>query len=317
MKVPENREAITLDWLNTIFKPYGIRVHEYKFTGNTGVGRGFMGTLEQMELEISRYSDNSGKSSVPDSPAEETRTSSSTEKLHIILKTLPDDPFRKSYAANDGFSSREVSMYTDVFPRFEKFLDNRQVPPANRCRFPICYYGAEEGIGDTYKYILVLENLTAPNTGLSLWTGGFTKPLPWLSATAVIRQIARFHATGIAYKIENNVDSYANLFPKLNHVASDAFQMMWDKGFQVAKEVIEATVDVKDIPEGIYEQLDKLKEDKELLLRWFLSPSMFSGDKATIAHHDLHSNNLVLSTDHCRAVLFDYQVLLLANMPLT
>lgn len=308
MVIPEKREDLTKAWFNSIFNVKGIKVHDFTFTGETGQGQGFMGTLEQVELKISKY--NSNGITADEST---TQTQIYTETLHIILKTLPKDHSRRSYAANDGFSSREVSMYTDVFPIWDKFMDDRQVPLTSRFKYPICYYGAEEGEGDSYKYILVLEHLTCPQSNFMLWTAGFTEPLPWLEAAAVIRQIARFHATGIAYKIESHVESYYELFPKLRHFVSPAFQAMWDQGFAVAKEVIGSVVDEKDIPEGLFEQLDELHGNvsRDLLLKWFTDPTMVSsfGNTSTICHHDLHSQNLVLSNDHSHAVLFDYQVL--------
>ncbi|ODM98080.1 hypothetical protein Ocin01_08599 [Orchesella cincta] len=300
MKVPEQKEDITLEWLNSIFKPHRIHVYGFSFAGDASKGRGFMGSLEQVELEISQL--NSSADDVPD-----TRTS--TETLSIILKTLPNDPMRKSYAANDGFSSREVSMYTEVFKAWDEFLDTRQVPSANRFRYPLCYYGAEEGERDTYKYILVFENLTAPESHFQLWAPGFIEPLSWKATSAVIQQIAKFHATGIAYKLENHVESYYNRFPKLNHTISPMFQMMWDNAFQITKEVIQTVVDKQDIPHGLMEQLDKLHSDeqRDLLLKWFTSSSMDTTNLSTICHHDLHSNNVVLSKDNCEAILFDYQ----------
>lgn len=300
MDVPEKQEYLTIEWLNRIFNIKGIKVHDFTFTGEAGVGQGFMGTLEQVKLKISRPN------------ADETTANESTETLYIILKTLPKDTFRRSYAANDGFSSREVCMYTEVFQKWDKFMDDRHVPLASRFSYPHCYYGAEEGEGDTFKYILVLEDLTSPKTNFNLWTAGFTEPLPWIKATAVIRQIARFHATGIAYKMENHVESYYEVFPKLQHFLSPAFKIMWDQGFAIVKEVIVTEIDRKDIPYGLFEQLDKLHGDtsRDLLMKWFTDPKMASGfgSSATICHHDLHSQNLVLSNDNSQAVLFDYQV---------
>lgn len=300
MEIPEKREELTIEWFNRIFNVHGIKVHEFTVIGETGQGKGFMGTLEQVELQISHLNSDASISN------------ESTEKLYIILKTLPKDPFRRSYAANDGFSMREVSIYTEVFKIWDNFLNDRQVPLTSRFRHPLCYYGAEDGEGDTYKYILVLENLTAPQSKFTLWNPGFTEPLPWLAASAVIRQIARFHATGIAYKTENQVESYYKLFPKLRHGVSPAFQMMWDQGFSVAKEVIGSAVEREDIPDGLLEQLNKLQSDvyRDRLLKWFTDPTMITafGPAATICHHDLHSQNLVLSDDQSQSVLFDYQV---------
>lgn len=308
MGIPEKREELTITWFNSIFNVKGIKVHDVTFAGETGQGQGFMGTLEQVELKISKYNSNG-------TTADEStiQTSNRTETLYIVLKTLPKDPFRRSYAANDGFSSREVSMYTDVFPIWDKFMDDREVPLTNRFKYPICYYGAEEGEGDSYKYILVLENLTSPQSNFMLWTAGFTEPLPWPQASAVIRQIARFHAAGIAYKMESHVDSYYKLFPKLKHFVSPAFRPMWDQGIAIAKEVIGSVMDKNDIPNGLFEHLDELRGDvnRDLLLKWFTDPSVssFFGNTATICHHDLHSQNLVLSNDQSDAVLFDYQVI--------
>lgn len=297
MGIPETRNDLTLEWFNSVFNPKGITVHEFKLTGETGQGQGFMGTLEQAELQISE----SNSAEMP------------IETLYVILKTLPTDAFRRKYAANDGFSSREVSVYTEVFEEWDKFMDERKVPLSSGFRHPICYYGAEEGTGESYKYIIVMENLTAPQSDFTVWSPGFTEPLPWTSAAAVIEQIARFHAIGIAYKKENSIQSYYKQFPKLNHVLSPTmFKEMWDKGFAVAKSVIGSTVNEKDIPEGLYDRLDELQGDnaRDLVMKWFTDPTMVTsaGNVETICHHDLHSQNLVLSKDHTQAVLFDYQV---------
>lgn len=307
MVFPKKREDFSVEWFNSVFNPRGITVHDFTITGRVRQGRGFMGTLDEAELKISKRSSDATTSS------ESTRLAPDrVETLYLILKTLPEDPIRKKFAANDGFSSREISMYLDVFKEWDKFMDDRRVPSTNRFSYPICYYGGEEGEGDQYTYLLILENLTTPQTDLVLWTPGFTEPLPWTAASAAIRQIARFHATGIAYKKANNLASYYDLFPKLNHVVNSMFKVLWEDGFAAAKEVITNTVNEDEIPDGLYERLDKLKDNayRDLVMKWFSDPTMISafGNRATICHHDLHSQNLVLRNDHSEAVLFDFQV---------
>lgn len=303
--VPENHEDITLSWFNRIFKPHGIKVHSFTFTGEVGQGRGMMGSLEQVVLEISRFSISEGDNISNDGDVQ-------TEQLHIVLKTLPKNEFVRAFAANDGFTSREISMYTEVFPTFDKFLDSRDVSQESRYRHPICYYGAEERQGDSYKYILVLENLLAPGSDLHLRGPGFAKPLPWNEASAVIRQIARLHATGVAYKLGNHVNSYHQLFPKLMHVVNPSFDSVWENGFKIGKEVIKTTVDANDIPDGLFDQIEKIQEEesKQQLLKWFTgAENKFMKNLTTVCHHDLHANNLVISSDQSAAILFDYQVI--------
>lgn len=299
MDFPKKREDFSVEWFNSAFNAGGITVHDFTFAGNIGKGRGFMGTLEQVELKISKLSSGSN----------------STETLYVILKTLPEDTSLKKFAANSGFSSREICVYREVFTKWDLFMDDRQVPSTSRFRHPICYYGAEDGNGDNYNYLLVIENLTTPQTDLTQWNPGFTEPLPWKAASAAIQQIARFHATGIAYKKENHIECYYEQFPKLYHAVDSTFKSMWDNGFNIAKEAIAATVNENDIPDGLYKRLDELKSDvsRNLVTKWFSQdPKMISafGDTATICHHDLHSQNLVLSKDYSNAVLFDFQVVI-------
>ncbi|KAJ6636252.1 hypothetical protein Bhyg_14840 [Pseudolycoriella hygida] len=301
MELTEEMEDFTLHWFNNVFNAKGMQVHDFEFTGETGQGRGFMGTLKKVELKISKL----------DSVA----TDSALETLHVVLKTLPTDPFRKSYASNDGFASREISMYLDVFAKWEQFLDERKVPSINRFRHPICYYGAEKGQGDKYNFLLILENLTAPSSDFVLWSPGFNEPLPWPATAAVIQQIARFHAIGIAYKMEKKFDSYYVEFPKLSHTLGPMFKTMWEQGFNITEEAIRSVVDDSDIPIGFFERFNELRGDvcMNFVLKWFTDPTLATVFGSTICHHDLHSQNIVLSRNYDQAVLFDYQASCVSN----
>lgn len=297
--IPATSEDVTLPWLNEVFKPHGITVYSFKFVGETGQGRGWMGSLNQVQLEISRSHNNNGNPSGQD-----------TETLHVVFKTLPECPVRKAYTAQDGFSAREISFYTEIFQEWKQFLDDCEVPESQRFRPPICYYGAEEGTGDSYQCLLILENLVAPGSSYQIWQGGFNDPLPWSVVSAMIRQVARLHATGMAFKKAKGLSSYHQMFPKLVHVTSQLFNLYYEKAFEVCNEVIKTSMKEDEIPEGIFERLEVLKQpqNRDLILEWFNNPDRLIGEIATVCHNDLHSNNMVVSKDQASTVLFDYQV---------
>lgn len=98
-------------------------------------------------------------------------------------------------------------MYSKMFPAWSKFQDARNTPAKYRFRHPHCYYAAEEGCGQEYKMVLLLEDLSS--SGFSTSPQGFKQGLRWNSAKLVVEEMARFHAVGMAFKEAQGMKHYS------------------------------------------------------------------------------------------------------------
>jgi hypothetical protein len=230
------------------------------------------------------------------------------KSINVILKTLPVDPGIRKYTVSTGFASREVQMYTKVFKDFEKFLISRNVSREKYLfRHPKCYFGKEEGEGETYSMILILEDLLASN--YETWAEGPGKDLEWTHAAATIREVALLHAVSVAYARVNNVKSFMDIYPFLmdNTAIDDNLGGYIKAGLEATYRLLNE--DKETLPAGIMERLDHMGE----ILPGLIRKRAVENTWACIRHHDLHTGNIFFSKkgNSVTAALIDFQVSML------
>ncbi|CAG7722430.1 unnamed protein product, partial [Allacma fusca] len=121
VKVPKNREDITLEWLNAILNPHEITVEKFEFVGDSKFARGCLSDLIRLQLQV--YSQNG----------------TVLEEMGLVVKSLPSNPDVRGYVLGKGYCQNEVQMYTEVLPAINSFLDSCGVPDSHRFPFPKCY----------------------------------------------------------------------------------------------------------------------------------------------------------------------------------
>jgi hypothetical protein len=290
MKVPNSKEEITLEWLNEILSLSlkGIKVLAFHWDGPANNGFGCLSSLERLNLQV-------------------VHSSGQTSNLSIILKSLPTDPAMRKYVIEDNFCKRELAAYTEIFPAWNAFLEKRNVPPEFRCTLPSCYYGAQKGRScEDWTFVLFLEDVIA--SGFQMWSGGFASSLEWKQAQPIVKQMALFHATGLAYSKANGIsyqDEYSCLILKCDLKIDYYIQSGFDSTIKFLKE--ERDKKHVQIPDGIFKVLESIRGKFSQQVFAELR-SMNEKKSSTICHNDFHVNNMMFTRDYEGAVLFDFQV---------
>jgi len=282
IRIPQTKEEVTVDWFNQVLEPEGILVKSLEFLGDANEGRGMMSSLERIRLDVT-----------------------GDRSLTIILKTLPSDPNVRSYVIKAGFATREVQMYTKIFKDMEAFLASRGVSKEKFLfRHPKCYFGMEEGVGESYSMVLILEDLVS--SGYEPWAESIRKDLDWAHTAATIREMALLHAVSAAYGIVNNVDSFLNLYPFLLDLSSkdDNVDGFVKAGFEAVNTVFAESEE--SMPPGLKEKLKFLETHVVAII----AKRAAEKNRPCLRHNDLHVGNIFYShqNDSVSAVLFDFQV---------
>lgn len=204
-----SREEVTLPWLQEALKAQPFTVLDFRWEGPVGGGVGALSSLQRLSLQV----------------VQKDRVSS----LSLVFKTPPsgDNPGLRDFVLNEGmlenawpisaekkltefcstgFCQREFQIYTKLFPSWKRFQDQRETPAKYRFRYPTCYYAAEEGTGLSYRNVLILEDLLT--SGFRSWEKGYRKGLNFPEARKVVKEIAKFHAVGMAFKEHASIQHY-------------------------------------------------------------------------------------------------------------
>jgi hypothetical protein len=295
-KVPETREDITLEWLNWVFQSqYNLNVICFEWSDPVGVGLGQLSSLERLTIFYTQES--------------ELNEEVTHGELNIIIKTVPLNEDIRKFTVMEGFIQREYNMYTKVFPAWNDFLESKKVPESYIYRYPTCYFGAEDGEGMDYRMVLILEDLSSSD--FVQWAHGYKKGLGWEETKAIVKQLALFHATGMAYKEHKSITNYFEEFPFLYQQSKDkglVTQLLATGARNILVRMEEE--DAENMPIELIKDLNNLGKPEQIdRLPELTFPQ--KGTAGTITHHDLHVNNVMLrgSCDQdLQSVLLDFQV---------
>jgi len=277
IEIPQLKEELTLPWIQEALKEYPFEIMEMEWVcGEVGGGVGVLSSLDRVKLTV--FED------------EEVRS------LSLIVKTPPPTMEIRNFALSEGFCQREYKMYTKLFPKWRKFQDARSVPIKYRFRHPHCYYSAEQGEGVNYKMILLLEDME--QSGFKSWTPGFRQGLRLAQAKQVIKEMAIFHAVGIAFKHQVGLPQYDYDFLHKQSFDQPHLKYFFSKGVEDTCELLRED---EDIPSGLIEELEAFPFER---LEDVVTPDY--SRICTITHQDFHVNNVMFSRQ--RGVMLDFQV---------
>jgi len=301
-KVPITKDKVSIPWLNEVLSSKHIKVVSFAWDGSANNGvLNALSSLERIILTVTREGSEDSLVTFP-----------------IVVKSVPEDPGVRSYAIKENYCMRELKAYTEIFPAWKEFLDERNVPQEYRCRLPECYYGADEGIGTEWRSILLIEDLVA--AGLKIWPGGFASSFSWKQAKPIVKQIALLHAVGIAYRITQGTH-YSSKYPYLLMKCDELIDYYIQSGFDSTIKMLQDEKEKQTkagkptdeeflIEDGLFEVLNSFRGTlQERIFRMMQYGGETTDTKMeTLCHMDLHVNNVMFSNDLEEAVLLDFQV---------
>lgn len=129
----------------------------------------------------------------------------SEKELSLMCKLLPENKARRDFFSAVLLFEREVCVYNDILPMFQKFQIERNISLDDRFfNYPKCYLAVADAIKD--QYVIIMENVKV--SGYELWDK--LKPVDFETSSIFVATLGRFHGLSIALR-----DQKPELFQKL------------------------------------------------------------------------------------------------------
>lgn len=121
--------------------------------------------------------------------------SMSGNRLHLTCKLLPQVKDRFDSSETSSIFEQEAYIYKEVFPVFERFQSERNVPIADRFTdYPKCYAAINNA--DKGEHVIIMENLKS--SGYRLWDR--TEPIDYETVCLFMRAVGKLHALSFALR---------------------------------------------------------------------------------------------------------------------
>lgn len=212
------------------------------------------------------------------------RTELNNEKaINFVLKAAPRDDSR-NFLPVDKLYQREIYVYTTVLPAFEEFQRircvTRPLSSVTKCYNTTTEYGFEG---------LLFEDLKAAN--FALWDK--RKPMDEEHASAVLRELARFHALSFAMR-DQTPESFKKLAGNLDNIFKEVSDMMNSNEIVSAQMKTAANMLRERGYTAQAEKFDVLAEETDEILSTFTFASV-DEPYSVIIHGDSWCNNFMFN----------------------
>ncbi|XP_049817785.1 uncharacterized protein LOC109602607 [Aethina tumida] len=283
---------VTLEFLQNLFKEIEPTVTVESYEESLGSERGDNYTASLYRIELKGYSHK---------PDEEKEPWSKS----LIYKCLPDSPVRREAFKSEKLFRNEVAFYTKVLPLFQKFQDEKKsVLPVTFNATPTCYYAKDN--------LIVLEDLKSIGYEMADRKVG----LNFKQITAVLDELANFHAISLAIKILHPQEFYM-LLNAQDGISEGLFikeNEEWYRDYY--KQAIQNVLDMAS------KKLSKLELGTTILNKFanFANDSFFqkmidlvtdTGPLSVLCHGDCWTNNILFKTDETKNIqvcFIDFQL---------
>lgn len=265
------------EYLNKIAKEEGFIEHTLHYESGSNHGDGFMATMVAVTIKGKRMVDLENE-----------------KKLSLMCKLLPDNKARREFFNSVIVFEREVVVYNDILPMFNKFQTERNISLKDGFfEYPKCYLAVADATKD--HYVIIMENVKV--SGYELWDK--MKPVDFDTSSIFLATLGRFHGLSFALR-----DQKPELFQKLLGlndilsimVESPNIMTMMTNSMDKAIEHL--------IREDEINILKKLKEVyKPLIQKLFASNA--AGQFGILIHGDCWNNNFCfLSDENVRLIVY-------------
>ncbi|XP_036341060.1 uncharacterized protein LOC118750443 [Rhagoletis pomonella] len=216
----------------------------------------------------------------------------------VILKTMPEtEGHKKEMLGKTDIFEKEIAMYTEVMPRFEKVL--RDIGDDTKLKAPCLYYSLEP------KQVIVFGDLVPAGYDVVR-----DRPLTEEEVKAAYAKLAKWHA--ISYKINLEEPHYFDKFQHGMFNMSIAKEDLMTGGIKHFVHMLKKTPSLRDyLP--YFETLEPilLEKCRAGFAEYRESPQV--GAPYVLCHGDFHSRNMMFKHNKGTGeledvMLLDYQV---------
>lgn len=251
---------------------------DYEITAETGSNKGYVGILN-------RY-----------------RITEDGRELSLFCKFLPDDDERNTRLNSYKLFKREVLIFKELFPIFQKFQEEHNIPVNDKEGFwsnpkgYYCHYDEE----DPKKSVIVMEDLTINNfEGKDEFT-----PSDFDHTSKLFEELAKFHALSLAIKQKK-----PELLEKFKHEKNIICEIMQSKSMKhIAPRNLMLVAKLFQQEDEIREKLLSYKDDLWLKVAANLDEAALL-PHSIICHGDVWINNVLYNyTDDKKTIIKDMKL---------
>ncbi|XP_015123096.1 uncharacterized protein LOC107045348 [Diachasma alloeum] len=285
---------VTKEWLENILMIHhgegsSISVNDFEVNPGCTAGESVLSDILAVTIDYTLGNDNN--------------------RLNVIVKLLPQDPFNRFFVTEAQFDLREIKFYTQVVTDLEAFL-KKQLSSETECielPIPKCIHahykpaGGTEDTPEPPESFLVLENLR--NRGFE--GAQVSRGLTLRQTEAALSAVACLHALSLTLKVREATplsERYQFLFQTAR--ATDSYQMLVERGLPQLAHFLERRPGLEAVLESLLALRPKTKE----IISSLLAPE---DPLALITHTDFWCNNLLFKNDedgNCKCAILDWQM---------
>ncbi|XP_076054666.1 uncharacterized protein LOC143033287 [Oratosquilla oratoria] len=291
---PSDDKSVTQEWLETILEGYHrtvtpgaepqLKVQKWAITPGCSDGDGYLSDI--LALDVTYTADGV------------------SNRLHLLAKLLPQDPFNRAFVIETQFDLREIKFYNEILPAL-KDIEQKYLPEeeAGRLAVPECFHAVYRPGAES---ILVLSDLKVEGYAIL----DLTKGLSQKQAELALGQLAKIHAASYAMQVKENI-KLEDKFPYLMTVdqAVTSFQSLVDRGLPLLLRFLENKTEHKAVLDVLHRYTGQRASE---VFRKVLTPS----DKLNVlVHNDFWCNNLLFGKEEeeetCRII--DWQMIMMGR----
>ncbi len=180
--------AYLTEYLNKIAKDEGFVEYSLHYESGSNHGDGFVAVMVAVTIK--------GKQMVDVGDEKE---------LSLMCKLLPENKARREFFSSTTLFEREVYVYNDVLPMFDKFQIERNISFSDGFfQYPKCYLAVANATKD--HYVIIMKNVKVDH--YELWDK--MKPVDFDTSSIFLATLGRYHGISLALR-----DQEPNLFQKL------------------------------------------------------------------------------------------------------
>lgn len=257
------------EYLKKIAKDEGFVEHSLHYESGSNHGDGFVAVMVAVTIKGKQMVDIGNE-----------------KELSLMCKLLPDNKARREFFNSTTLFEREVHVYNDVMPMFEKFQIERNISLRDGFfQYPKCYLAVADS--DKDHYVIVMENVKVSH--YELWDK--MKPVDFDTSSIFLATLGRYHGLSLALR-----DQKPNLFQKLLDL-DDIYTGMID--LPHIRNTMTHSIDKAIsflIREDDIKLLKKVKDNFSSLIKTSFAPNA-AGQLGVLLHGDCWNNNFCFRSD--------------------
>lgn len=257
------------EYLNKIAKDEGFVEHTLHYESGSNHGDGFIAAMVAVTIKGKRMVDLDNE-----------------KELSLMCKLLPENKARREFFNSVLLFEREVLVYNEILPMFEKFQLERNISLSDGFfKYPKSYLAVADATKN--HYVIIMENVKV--SGYELWDKMI--PVDFDTSSIFVATLGRFHGLSFALR-----DQKPELFQKLLDLEVVLTAMAESPN---VVNMMTGSIDKANehlVREDEINLLNKLKENYTPLFKKLFARNA-AGRSAVFIHGDCWNNNFCFLSD--------------------